>query len=93
MQIMPTHHHLAGHNLSDSDFSILTSGNPKFDLKMRESFLTVSKLKPILNTWLSCKCLVKYEVGICSTSYCKYINESLTMYEQVCHNALGTLLI
>ena len=48
MSAVRTHHHLSGHNISDSDFTILTSGNPKFDLEMRESHL-ISKLKPILN--------------------------------------------
>ena len=43
-----THHHLSKHTISDSDFTILTSGNSKFDLEMRESLL-ISKLKPILN--------------------------------------------
>ena len=36
------------HTISDSDFTILTSGNSKFDLEMRERLL-ISKLKPILN--------------------------------------------
>ena len=31
-----THHHLSKHTISDSDFTILTSGNSKFDLEMRE---------------------------------------------------------
>ena len=48
MSAVLTHHHLSGHNFSDSDFTILTSGNSKFDLEMRESPL-ISKLKPILN--------------------------------------------
>ena len=48
MSAVLTHHHLSGHNFSDSDFTILTSGNSKFDLEMRESLL-ISKLKPILN--------------------------------------------
>ena len=39
-----THHHLSGHNISDSGFTILTSGNSKFDLEMCESLL-ISKLK------------------------------------------------
>ena len=46
MSAVLTHHHLSGHNISDSDFTILTSGNSKFDLEMRESLL-ISKLKPI----------------------------------------------
>ena len=41
-----THHHHSKHTISDSDFTILTSGNSKFDLEMRESLL-ISKLKPI----------------------------------------------
>ena len=48
MSAVLTHHHLSGHNISDSDFTILTSassGNSKFDLEMRES-LFISKLKP-----------------------------------------------
>ena len=48
MSAVLTDHHLSGHNISDSDFTILTSGNSKFDLEMRESLL-ISKLKPILN--------------------------------------------
>ena len=47
-----THHHLSKHTISDSDFTILTSGNSKFDLEMRESLL-ISKLKPILNNNIS----------------------------------------
>ena len=53
MSAVLTHHHLSGHNISDSDFTILlTSGNSKFDLEMRESLL-ISKLKPILNNNIS----------------------------------------
>ena len=37
MSAVLTHHHLSKHTMSDSDFSILTSGNSKFDLEMRES--------------------------------------------------------
>ena len=48
MSAVLTHYHLSGQNISDSDFTILTSGNSKFDLVMRESLL-ISKLKPILN--------------------------------------------
>ena len=48
MSTVLTHHHLSKHTISDSDFTILTSGNSKFDLEMRESLL-ISKLKPILN--------------------------------------------
>ena len=52
MSAVLTHHHLSGHNISDSDFTMLTSGNSKFDLEMRESLL-ISKLKPILNNNIS----------------------------------------
>ena len=52
MSAVLTHHYLSGHNISDSDFTILTSGNSKFDLEMRESLL-ISKLKPILNNNIS----------------------------------------
>ena len=52
MSAVLTHHHLSGHNISDSDFTILTSGNSKFDLEMRESLL-ISKLKLILNNDIS----------------------------------------
>ena len=48
MSAVLTHLHLSKHTVSDSDFTILTSGNSKFDLKMRESLL-ISKLKPMLN--------------------------------------------
>ena len=48
MSAVLTHYHLSKHTISDSDFTILTSGNSKFDLEMRESLL-ISKLKPILN--------------------------------------------
>ena len=48
MSAVLTPHHLSGHSISDSDFTILTSGNSKFDLEMRES-LVISKLKPILD--------------------------------------------
>ena len=48
MSAVLTHHHLSAHNISDSDFTIPTSGNSKFDLEMRESLL-ISKFKPILN--------------------------------------------
>ena len=54
MSAVLTHHHLSGHNFSDSDFTILTPGKSKFDLEMCESLL-ISKLKPIVNnnyTWL-----------------------------------------
>ena len=37
MSAVLTHHHLSKHAISDSDFTILTSGNSKFDLEMRES--------------------------------------------------------
>ena len=37
MSAVLTHHHLSGHNISDSDFAVLTSGNSKFDLEMRVS--------------------------------------------------------
>ena len=53
MSAVLTHHHLSKHTISDSDFTILTSGNSKFDLEMRESLL-ISKLKPILNNNISC---------------------------------------
>ena len=43
MSAVLTHHHF-----SDSDFTLLTSSNCKFDLEMRESLL-ISKFKPILN--------------------------------------------
>ena len=39
-------------DISDSDFTILTSSNPKFDFEMRESLL-ISKFKPILNNDIS----------------------------------------
>ena len=52
MSAVLTHHHLYKHTISDSDFTILTSGNSKFDLEMRESLL-ISKLKPILNNNIS----------------------------------------
>ena len=47
MSVVLTYHHLSKHTISDSDFTILTSGNSKFYLEMRESLL-ISKLKPIL---------------------------------------------
>ena len=43
-----THHHFSKHTISNSDFTIPTSGNSKFDLEMRESLL-ISKFKPVLN--------------------------------------------
>ena len=48
MSAVLTHHHPSGHNISDSDsdFTILTSDNSKFDIEMRGSLL-ISKLKPI----------------------------------------------
>ena len=52
MSAVLTHHHLSKHTISDSDFTILTSGNSMFDLEMRESLL-ISKLKPILNNNIS----------------------------------------
>ena len=52
MSAVLTHHHLSKHIISDSDFTILTSGNSKFDLEMRES-LPISKLEPILNNIFS----------------------------------------
>ena len=39
MSAVLTHHHLSKHTISDSDFTILTSGNSNFDLEMRESLL------------------------------------------------------
>ena len=48
MSAVLTHHHRPKHTISDSDFTILTSGSSKFDLEMRESLL-ISKLKPILD--------------------------------------------
>ena len=50
MSAVLNHHHLSKHTIPDSDFltTILTSGNSKLDLEMRESLL-ISKLKPILN--------------------------------------------
>ena len=52
MSVVLTYHHLSKHTISDSDFTILTSGNSKFYLEMRESLL-ISKLKPILNYYMS----------------------------------------
>ena len=52
MSAVLTGHHLSGHNIFDSDFTILTSGNSKFGLEMRECLL-ISKLKPILNNNIS----------------------------------------
>ena len=52
MSAVLTHHHLSKHTISDSDFTILTSGNSKFDLEMRESLL-ISKLKPVLDNNIS----------------------------------------
>ena len=52
MSVVLTHYHLSKHTISDSDFTILTSGNSKFDLEMRESLL-ISKLKPMLNNNIS----------------------------------------
>ena len=52
MSAVLTHHHLSKHTISDSDFTILTAGNSKFNLEMRESLL-ISKLKPILNNNIS----------------------------------------
>ena len=52
MSAVRTHHHLSKHSISDSDFTVLTSGNSKFDLEMRESLL-ISKLKPVLNNNIS----------------------------------------
>ena len=39
MSAVLTHHDLSRHNISDSDFAILTSGICKFDLEMRKSLL------------------------------------------------------
>ena len=77
MSAVLTHHHLSGHNISDSDFTILTSGNSKFDLEMRESLL-ISKLKPILNNNISSMPLnlwyfdipVKSNHSILTLTYC-----------------------
>ena len=52
MSAVLTHHHFSKHTISDSDFTILTSSNSKFDLEMRESLL-ISKFKPILNNNIS----------------------------------------
>ena len=52
LSVVQTHYHLPKHIISDSDFTILTSGSSKFDLEMRESLL-ISKLKPILNNNIS----------------------------------------
>ena len=52
MSAVLTHNHLSKHTISDSDFTVLTSGNSKFDLEMRES-LRISKLKPIFNNNIS----------------------------------------
>ena len=52
MSAVLTHQNLSKHTISDSDFTILTSGNSKFDLEIRESLL-ISKLKPILNNNIS----------------------------------------
>ena len=52
MSAVLTHHHLSKHTIPDSDFTVLTSGNSKFDLEMRES-LRISKLKPIFNNNIS----------------------------------------
>ena len=52
MSAVLTHHHFSKHNISDSDFTILTSSNSKFDLEVRESLL-ISKFKPILNNNIS----------------------------------------
>ena len=52
MSAVLTHHHLIKYTISDSDFTILTSDNSKFDFEMRESLL-ISKLKPILNNNIS----------------------------------------
>ena len=46
------HHHFSKHTISDTDFTILTSTNPKFDTEMRESLL-ISKFKSILNNNVS----------------------------------------
>ena len=40
-----THHHLSKHTISISDFTMLTSGNSKFDLEMRESLLALIALE------------------------------------------------
>ncbi len=52
MSAVLTQHHFSKHTISDSDFTILTSSNSKFDLEMRESLL-ISKFKPILNNNIS----------------------------------------
>ena len=52
MSAVLTYHHFSKHTISDSDFTILTSSNSKFDLEMRESLL-ISKFKPILNNNIS----------------------------------------
>ena len=52
MSAVLTHHHLSKHTISDSDFTILTSGKSKFDLEMRESLL-IFKLEPMLNDNIS----------------------------------------
>ncbi len=52
MSAVLTHHHFSKHTISDSDFTILTSSNSKFDLEMHESLL-ISKLKPILTNNIS----------------------------------------
>ena len=45
MSAVLTHHHLSKHTISISDFTILTSGNSKFDLEMRESLLALIALE------------------------------------------------
>ncbi len=52
MSAVLTHHHFSKHTISDSDFTILTTSDSKFDLEMRESLL-ISKFKPILNNNIS----------------------------------------
>ena len=52
MSAVLTHHHFSKHTISDSGFTILKSGNSKFDLEMRESLL-ISKLKPILKVHMT----------------------------------------
>ena len=50
MSAVLTHHHFSKHTISDSDLTILTSGDSKFDLEMSES---PSILKPNLNNNIS----------------------------------------
>ena len=69
MSAVLTHHHLSKHTISDSDFTILTSGNSKFDFEMRENLL-ISKLKPVLDKISPLWVGIKHGSGITEIRNC-----------------------